>query len=266
MCARGGEGAVREAAIGGKRIMKQLRETFSRIFLPRRHSALLIAIVFAFAARPLLGDNKAALVLFGMALVVTMIVSLYTVQVDELVGKREVLETERRRRIIIGWVLALAAIAERASIFIAPSHLLYVTGSIGWLLFFCYITWTQLRGLLRQRQVTRETISMAVAVYLLLGLTWGLLYIVIFELQPDAFNFEGSSAPTASELTNQPSIIAVLIYFSLTTLATVGYGDITPVTLQARYVAVSEGIAGQFYLAILVARLVAMQLSPPRDQ
>jgi voltage-gated potassium channel len=42
---------------------------------------------------------------------------------------------------------------------------------------------------------------------------------------------------------------------------TVGYGDITPVTLQARFAAVSEGIAGQFYLAILVARPVGMQMS-----
>jgi hypothetical protein len=53
----------------------------------------------------------------------------------------------------------------------------------------------------------------------------------------------------------------VLIYFSLTTLSTIGFGDITPVTLQARYAAVAEGIAGQFYLAILVARLVGIHMS-----
>ena len=61
-------------------------------------------------------------------------------------------------------------------------------------------------------------------------------------------------------------VTPVLIYFSLTTIATVGYGDITPVTLQARYAAVAEGIAGQFYLAILVARLVAMQMSQSASQ
>jgi hypothetical protein len=44
-----------------------------------------------------------------------------------------------------------------------------------------------------------------------------------------------------------------MIYFSLTTLSTIGFGDITPITLQARYAAVAEGITGQFYLAILVA-------------
>ena len=53
------------------------------------------------------------------------------------------------------------------------------------------------------------------------------------------------------------------MYFSLTTLSTIGFGDITPVTLQARYIAVAEGITGQFYLAILVARLVSMQMTQP---
>ena len=53
----------------------------------------------------------------------------------------------------------------------------------------------------------------------------------------------------------------IFIYFSLTTLSTIGFGDITPVSLQARYAAVAEGITGQFYLAILVARLVGMQMS-----
>jgi voltage-gated potassium channel len=54
--------------------------------------------------------------------------------------------------------------------------------------------------------------------------------------------------------------------FSLTTLSTVGFGDITPLTLQARYAAVAEGITGQFYLAILVARLVGLQMSQSAAQ
>ena len=53
----------------------------------------------------------------------------------------------------------------------------------------------------------------------------------------------------------------IFIYFSLTTLSTIGFGDITPLSLPARYVAVAEGITGQFYLAVLVARLVGMQMS-----
>jgi voltage-gated potassium channel len=96
---------------------------------------------------------------------------------------------------------------------------------------------------------------MSISVYLLFGLTWGFFYIALFEIQPNAFSLGGASTPSELQIT------PILIYFSLTTIATVGYGDIAPLTLQARYAAVAEGIAGQFYLAILVARLVGMQMS-----
>ena len=122
-------------------------------------------------------------------------------------------------------------------------------------MFFAYVTWSQFRSLLKQREVTGETISMSISVYLLLGLTWGLLYIVIFTRHPEAFSF-GTSPKVSAE-----QIFPVFLYFSLTTLSTVGFGDITPVTLPARYAAVAEGISGQFYLAVLVARLVGMQMS-----
>jgi hypothetical protein len=58
----------------------------------------------------------------------------------------------------------------------------------------------------------------------------------------------------------EQTVLPIFVYFSLTTLSTIGFGDITPVTLQARYAAVAEGITGQLYLAILVARLVGMQM------
>ena len=96
---------------------------------------------------------------------------------------------------------------------------------------------------------------MSISTYLLFGLTFGLFYIVLHLLQPSAFSFGGGL------LSSEQQAIPVLMYFSLTTLSTIGFGDITPVSLQARYAAVAEGIAGQFYLAILVARLVGMQMS-----
>jgi amino acid transporter len=129
-----------------------------------------------------------------------------------------------------------------------------------WLLLFAFITWNQLRAVLKQKKITREVISMSISVYLLFGLTFGLFYIVLHDLQPNAFSF-GGVAPTSEQ-----QFIPVLTYFSLTTLSTIGFGDISPVTLQARYAAVAEGIAGQFYLAILVARLVGMQMSQSVSQ
>jgi Ion channel len=226
----------------------------------RRHTALLVAIIMAFAVRPLIGDTGLATATFSIALVGLVIVALYNIQVDELVGERKALVAERKRWLVVAWVLAAVAIVERVTMLTAPIPWLVVTGTICWLLLFSLITLEELRAVLRQKQVTSETISMAISVYLLIGITWGLLYILLYEVQPGAFSFGGSPVASSSTASRHQSVFPVLTYFSLVTLATVGYGEIAPVSLQARYLAVAEGITGQFYLAILVARLVAMQM------
>ncbi|MBP1684122.1 MAG: hypothetical protein H6Q33_265 [Deltaproteobacteria bacterium] len=240
--------------------MTPLRQTFRGYLRQRRHTALTAAIVGAFLVRPLVGDSPAAPIVFSLAFGVLLLAALYTIQVDELVGDRQVLLTQRRRRSLVGWALAVPAIAERIYMILAPSPRLYVVGAISWLLFFGFVTVSQLRSLLRQKQVTSETIAITISVYLLIGLTWGMLYITLFELHPDAFSFPAASSPTSDLSPDSQNVLPVFIYFSLTTLATIGFGDILPLTLQARYAAVAEGIAGQLYLAILVARLVGMQM------
>ena len=235
--------------------MGQLQEAIHLYLAPRRHTALLVAIVAAFLVRPLIGDSGAGPPIFSLAMLALLLLALYNINVDDLVGDRDTLLTQRRRRNIIAWTLGIPAIAERFAASFAPSHALYIAGSVLWLLLFAYITWNELRAVLRQKEITREVISMSISVYLLFGLTFGLFYIVLHDLQPSAFGF-GTAGPASEQQT-----IPVLIYFSLTTLSTIGFGDITPITLQARYAAVAEGITGQFYLAILVARLVGMQMS-----
>jgi hypothetical protein len=233
----------------------QLLEVIHTNLAPHRHTALLVAIVAAFVVRPMIGDSGAGPPIFSLAMLVLLLLALYNINIDDLVGDRDTLLVQRRRRNIIAWALAVPAIAQRFVIPFVPSHSLYLSGAILWLLLFGYITWNELRAVLRQREVTREVISMSISTYLLMGLTWGLFYLVLHDLQPNAFSF--GTPPPAPEQQSIP----VLIYFSLTTLSTIGFGDITPVTLQARYAAVAEGITGQFYLAILVARLVGMQMS-----
>lgn len=237
--------------------MEELRKTLGRYLAPRRHTALLIAIVALFLVRPLIGDGGLATATFSTALLVLLLFALYAIQVDELVGERETLQAQRRRRALVGWALAVPAIVTRLSVILAPSSALYLSEAILWLLLFSFITWHLLRGVLRQKEITSETISMSISVYLLLGFTFGLFYILLHHLQPLAFSFGSTSTPPSNEQQTFP----ILAYFSLTTLSTIGFGDITPVSLQARYAAVAEGITGQFYLAILVARLVGMQMS-----
>ena len=239
------------------KVLEQLREALHRHLAPRRHTALLTAIVALFMIRPLIGDRAIASVVFSIVLLVTLLFALYAIQVDDLLGERETLLAQRKRRSIIGWALAVPAIVERLAIIFAPSPAVYLAGTTLWLLLFIFVTWHLLCGVLRQREITSETISMSISVYLLLGFTFGLFYILLHHLQPLAFSLGSTPTP----ISNEQQAFPILIYFSLTTLSTIGFGDITPISLQARYAAVAEGITGQFYLAILVARLVGMQMS-----
>jgi len=222
---------------------------------------LLVAIIAAFVVRPLIGESGAGFFVFSVALVVLLLVALYNINVDELVGERGVLLTQARHRRLVGWILAAAAGGERIVSIVAPGLALDLIGAICWLLFVVFVTASQLRSVMRQREVTGETICMAVSVYLLMGFSFALLYGIMFLRHPESF--AGIVAPGASPSFHLQHLFPIFGYFSLTTLSTVGFGDITPLTLQARYAAVAEGITGQFYLAILVARLVSLQMTRP---
>ena len=239
--------------------MGELQEAIHRYFAPHRHSALLIAIIAVFAVRPLVGDTGAGSALFGMVMVVVLLVALYNINVDELVGEKDRLMAQNRRRRILGWTLAIAAASERIAVIFVHNRTFNLAGSICWLLFIVFVTVSELRSVLKQREVTGETICMAVSVYLLMGFSWAFLYAVMYQRHPESFG--GIAALQPGQLIEVQHIFPVLGYFSLTTLSTIGFGDITPLTLQARYAAVAEGITGQFYLAILVARLVGIQMS-----
>ena len=102
----------------------------------------------------------------------------------------------------------------------------------------------------RPGPVTRERIQGSVAVYLLLGLAWASAYELLHILRPGAWTGPASEAPESQ----------TWIYFSFVTLTSTGYGDITPVHPVARSLAILEALTGQLYLAITLARLVALHL------
>lgn len=89
--------------------------------------------------------------------------------------------------------------------------------------------------------------------YLLLALAWTTSYLIIIELDPASFSLDhGADRPYFHQL----------LYFSLTTLTTVAYGDITPVNRFAQIWASMEAVCGTLYMALLVARLVSMYQRP----
>jgi voltage-gated potassium channel Kch len=111
---------------------------------------------------------------------------------------------------------------------------------------FFGITATGLFSYLRNsRSVAQAELYTAVNIYLLLGLLWAAIYLAI-----DAFS------PGSIQISHSADRQTELLYFSLITLSTVGYGDIVPLSGAARILTALEGVTGVLYIATTVAVLV----------
>jgi voltage-gated potassium channel Kch len=121
---------------------------------------------------------------------------------------------------------------------------------------FFALTATGLFSYLRNsRYVARAELYTAVSIYLLLGLLWATIYLAIDSFSPGSIQMGGNPADRQTEL----------LYFSLITLSTVGYGDIVPITGTARILTALEGVTGVLYIVITVALLVSRFRGEPSD-
>jgi hypothetical protein len=111
-----------------------------------------------------------------------------------------------------------------------------------------------LRMVYQEGPVTAHRIRGAIAAYVLIGVLFGKIYGLIYYLVPGAFNI----APTIDQ--SLEAMGEALFYFSVVTLTTVGYGDITPAASLARSFVMCEAFVGPLYPAILIARLVSLSL------
>jgi hypothetical protein len=116
--------------------------------------------------------------------------------------------------------------------------------SVAALTFFAVLIFA---GFVVKSRISAHRIAGAVTVYLMLGVVWARLYEVVELLSPGAFRTREGEAINPANLT----------YFSFVTLATTGYGDISPIHIVARNLAVLEAVTGQLFLVILISRLVA---------
>lgn len=118
----------------------------------------------------------------------------------------------------------------------------------GFLAAFFALTAAGLFSYLRNsRSVAQAQLYTAVSIYLLLGLLWTTLYLAMDAFYPGSIRIGSLPADRQTEL----------LYFSLITLSTIGYGDIVPLSGEARILAALEGVTGVLYIAITVALLVS---------
>ena len=112
----------------------------------------------------------------------------------------------------------------------------------------------------RCERMTADSLFAPIVVYVLIALLFARVYVLLIALDPSSFSLPVAAAERGPDL-----LQADMLYFSLITLATVGYGDILPVSETARMVAVIEATTGQFYVAVIVAAFVGMYAARRRE-
>jgi hypothetical protein len=165
-----------------------------------------------------------------------------------------------QRRILrrLGIVLVAGTITFRVASILGDAPWLPVCDTLFTLLSLVALILIVFRIVSEEGPVSGHRVRGAVALYLLIAVLFAFLYGLTEELSPGAFNLSGIRADGVVRG-------ETFYYFSIVTLTTVGFGDITAVHPFVRSLVMLEALIGQLYPAILIARLVTLQLETRRS-
>jgi len=225
--------------------MKQ-SEKSSRI--PRFHRfstvELLVALALLFLFFPFVEEVK------GGDIIVAILLSLVLLSAVLAVA-------DRKGVFFIALVLAIPAIAGRWINHFRPDLVPPPVFLIAGLALIAFVVANLLRFVLRAPSVNAEVLCASISAYLMLGLLWTIAYWLVAQVTPNAFAFNTGPKESMGGFN--------AFYFSFITLSTVGYGDITPVSRIARWLAATEAMTGLLYVTVLIARLVSLYSSPKSE-
>ena len=213
-------------------------QSLAAAYLRHRYAFLFFTLLATMAAAPVIAtlELRASLVEFFLAL--------------NLLAAVVPLRSPRSRRAALLVTMLMWAARPLAAWFGHPALLAATLGA--WTLIALFAAAGALRFAMRAARIDAEHLYAALSAYLLAGVFFGSFYWVLEQIRPASFAVSG-------EFTRMSAI-----YFTFVTLATLGYGDIVPRNDIARGLAIVEGVGGQLFLAVLVARLVSLYSKEPR--
>jgi hypothetical protein len=153
---------------------------------------------------------------------------------------------------VIVLTVALYTVSPRLAVPAAAAYHVFLA------LFLAFAVGVIVRDIFRRHAISVDEVIGAFCGYLLLGLVWGNLYVVVEVLAPGSF----AVAPQIRwQLDDLHLRRALFTYVSLATLASLGYNDVTPVAPVANILTWIEVMTAQFYLAVVIAQIVGMKLA-----
>ncbi len=212
-----------------------------------RFAYLLASLVLVAFARPFIADRFLGLAIVDILLFTTIVAGAFTA-------------IERRNQFMAMTALAVASAGSQVAWLLTGESGLLVAFLITTLVFYGAVTCFLLRSLFfDEQEITRDTLCQALSLYLLLGLMWAIAYALLELASPGSFTFIGSGLEGDARFER-------FVGFSFTTITTLGYGNVAPATPRADAISALEAVVGQIYVAIVIARLVAIQITQHRDR
>lgn len=149
---------------------------------------------------------------------------------------------------------ALALVVPSSDLQLVPARLTIMVA------FLIYATFSILLDVFSGRDASVDKLFGSVCAYLMVGICFAMVYLSLDVTVAGSFSFGG--VPSQKLVYDQwTQKYSEFVYYSFITMTTVGYGDILPLSAAARSVAMTQAVFGQFYMALMVGRLLAMHLS-----
>jgi voltage-gated potassium channel Kch len=208
---------------------------------PGRFRLLLLALVLFIVATAALPQSGPVRFLEFVLLAGTLVIALVELRVH---GESRLVP------IVLASSVIFVTVADQA---VRLRHLPVIAGILV-ALFSGVVVWLAYASVMRPHRSVSDRIVGAICVYLLIGLAWASLFETLDFVVAGSFRFPPETAWAT------PGTVRYR-YFSFVTLATLGYGDVTPQTALAGTLAALEAVTGQLYIGITVARLVALSLA-----
>ena len=204
---------------------------------------MLVALISVYAVSTFIGHDGLGAYLINALLMASL-----------LLGVRKITRSSRALKVTL--TIVAIGIAGQVAIQRLTQREAYLWNTWTNLLFFSAVLVFLVWALFKAERVSPDTVFAASSVFVLLGIVCAYAFMLVYAADQGAFSL------TQRDMANPAP---ALLHYSFTTLTTVGYGAISPMSDIARMISDLEAIIAQLYLAVVLARLVSLEIEHSRN-